>query len=86
MVYGKANISNLTPAYNLITTKISASGNGAETFDGYLNYQEALDGVYNYMLAYMASDSAEGNIKVKVKVRMGGTDIVKVKTGSFTVK
>ena len=86
LVYVKANISNLTPAYNLIATEVSVFGKGAGTFQGESYYTEALDGINEYQIAYLTSDSASGKIKVKVKVRLGGTNTVKVKTGTFTIK
>ena len=89
LVYVKANISNLTPAYNLIAKDTTLTTNGEDVtgeFDGYLNYEEALEGAHEYQVAYLASDTVTGKIKVKVKVRMGGTNTVKVKTGTFTIK
>ena len=85
----KANISNLTPAYNLIAKDITLTANGEDVtgeIDGYLNYEEALEGAHAYQVAYLASDTVTGKVKVKVKVRMGGTNTVKVKTGTFTIK
>src|SRR3990167_8009159 len=87
LVYVKANISNLTPAYNLIAKDTTLTTNGEDVtgeFDGYLNYEEALEGAHEYQVAYLASDTVTG--KIKVKVRMGGTHTVKVKTGAFTIK
>src|SRR3990167_9456814 len=87
LVYMKTNISNLTPAYNLIAKDITLTANGEDVtgeFDGYLNYEEALEGAHEYLVAYLASDTVTG--KIKVKVRMGGTHTVKVKTGAFTIK
>ena len=86
LVYVKANISNLTPAYNLIATEVSVFGKGAGTFQGESYYTEALDGINEYQIAYLTSDSASGKIKVQAKVRLGGTNTVKVKTGTFTIK
>lgn len=89
LVYVKANISNLTPAYNLITKDTTLTANGEDVtgeFSGYLNYEEALEGAHQYQVAYLVSDTVTGKIKVKVKVRMGGTNTVKMKTGTFTIK
>lgn len=89
LVYVKANISNLTPAYNLIAKDITLTANGEDVtgeIDGYLNYEEALEGAHEYQVAYLASDTVTGKIKVKIKVRMGGTNTVKIKTGAFTIK
>ncbi|MBI4223034.1 MAG: M36 family metallopeptidase, partial [Planctomycetes bacterium] len=89
LVYVKANISNLTPAYNLIAKDTTLTANGEDVtgeFDGYLNYEEALEGAHEYQLAYLTSDSASGKIKVKVKVRLGGSNTVKIKKGTFTIK
>lgn len=86
LVYAKATISNLTPAYNIIATKITLSGNGSNTFEGYYNYEEALNGTNEYMLAYITSESASGKIKVKVKARLGGTSKTRGRTGTFTIK
>ncbi len=86
LVYGKAFISNLTPAYNLIATSMSVGGNGAKSFHGSLNYEEALEGTHEYMLADLTSNSARGKITVKIKARLGGTDKEVVKTGTFTIK
>ena len=86
LVYVKANISNLTPAYNLIATEVSVFGKGAGTFQGESYYTEALAGINEYQIAYLTSDSASGKIKVQAKVRLGGTNTVKVKTGTFTIK
>ena len=86
LVYVKANISDLTPAYNLIATEVSVFGKGVGTFQGETYYAEALEGVQVYQLAYLTSDSASGKIKVKIKVRLGGSNTVKVKTGTFTIK
>ncbi|MBM4065333.1 MAG: hypothetical protein FJ266_06785 [Planctomycetes bacterium] len=89
LVYVKANISNVTPAYNLIAKGITLTANGEDVtgeFSGYLNYEEALDGTHEYLVAYLASDSVTGKVKVKIKVRMGGTNTVKIKAGTFTIK
>lgn len=86
LVYLKANIRNLTPAYNLIPTKVSLSGRGANTFDGESFYNEALEGINEYFLAYIISYSAKGKIRVKAKVRLGGTDKEVVKTGMFRIR
>jgi len=86
LVYVKARISSLTPAYNLIATEVSVSGKGAGTFQGETYYTEALKGVQTYQLAYLTSDSARGKTKVKIKVRLGGSNTVKTKTGTFTIK
>lgn len=85
LIYLKANISDLTPAYNLIP-KVSLIGSGSRTFDGESFYNEALEGLHEYLLAYVVSYSAKGKIRVKVKVRLGGTDKVKVKTATFRIK
>ena len=61
-------------------------GKGSGTFQGESYYSEALDGIYKYQLAYITSDSASGKIKVKIEVRLGGTNTVKTKTGAFTIK
>ncbi|GEM_PF-2558809 len=89
LVYVKATVSDLTPAYNLIAEDITLTAGGKDVsgkFGGYLNYEEALDGTHEYMVAYLASDTVTGKVKVKVKVRMGGTNTVKVKTGTITIK
>ena len=89
LVYVKANISNLTPAYNLIAKDITLTANGEDVtgeIDGSLNYEEALEGAHEYQVASLASDTVTGKIKVKIKVRMGGTNTVKIKKGSFTIK
>ena len=89
LVYVKANISNVTPAYNLIAKGITLTEGGEDVtgqFSGYLNYEEAVNGAHEYQVAYLASDTVTGKIKVKIKVRMGGTNTVKVKTGTFTIK
>ena len=67
LVYVKANISNLTPAYNLIATEVSVFGKGAGTFQGESYYTEALAGINEYQIAYLTSDSASGKIKVQAK-------------------
>ncbi len=85
LIYLKANISDLTPAYNLIP-KVSLIGSGSQTFDGESFYSEALEGLHEYFLAYVVSYSAKGRIKVRVKVRLGGTDKVKIKTGTFRIR
>lgn len=82
----KANITKLTPAYNILPNSLFLSGNGANTFDGFLLYQEALDGIQEYQMALMTSDFAQGKIKVKIKVRLGGTDKIKTKIGTFKIK
>lgn len=86
VVYLKAKISNLTPAYNLIPVEVSVSGNGSKTFQGESYYSEALEGVQQYEFAYLSSDSARGKITVKAKMRLGGTDDIKVKRGTFWIK
>lgn len=89
LVYVKANISHLTPAYNLIAKDITLTANGEDVtgeIDGSLNYEEALEGAHEYQVASLASDTVTGKIKVKMKVRMGGTNTVKIKTGTFTIK
>jgi Zn-dependent metalloprotease len=86
LVYLKADIADLTPAYNLIPVEFSVSGNGAETFEGESYYSEALEGVHGYEIGYLLSDSAKGRITVKAKVRLGGTDTVAEKTGTFVIK
>jgi len=89
LVYVKANISHVTPAYNLIAKGITLTEGGEDVtgeFSGYLNYEEAVNGAHEYQVAYLASDTVTGKIKVKIKVRMGGTNTVKVKTGTFTIK
>ncbi|MBI5677360.1 MAG: hypothetical protein HZC52_02450 [Planctomycetes bacterium] len=89
LVYVKANISHVTPAYNLIAKDITLTEGGEDVtgeFSGYLNYEEAVNGAHEYQVAYLASDTVTGKIKVKIKVRMGGTNTVKIKTGTFTIK
>ncbi|HHT9135986.1 MAG TPA: M36 family metallopeptidase [Candidatus Wunengus sp. YC60] len=89
LIYVKANIPNVTPAYNLIAKDITLTVSGEDVsgeFDGYLNYEEAVKGLHEYQVAYLTSDSVSGKVKVKVKVRMGGSNTVKVKTGTFTIK
>lgn len=82
----KANITKLTPAYNILPNSLFLSGKGANTFDGFLLYQEALGGIQEYQMALMTSDFAQGKIKVKIKVRLGGTDKIKTKIGTFKIK
>lgn len=82
----KANIAKLTPAYNIIPEGLFLSGKGSNTFDGFLLYQEALDGIQEYQMALITSNSAQGKIQIKIKVRLGGTGKVKTKTGTFKIK
>lgn len=82
----KANIADLTPAYNILPGNLLISGNGANTFSGFLLYQEALNGIQEYQMAFITSDLARGKIKVKIKVRLGSTNKVKTKTGTFKIK
>jgi len=82
----KANIAKLTPAYNILPEGLYLSGNGANTFSGFLMYQEALNGVQEYQVALITSFFAQGKIKIKLESRLGGTGKVKTKSGTFTIR